>query len=158
MAEKLSKNSSGYSKRQLVFEKLTAGTFEVRWCLKSSFLPLIGKLLPSDTITISKSADRVAIRFTVAEVKKVYFSRRPTVILFDFGTAEEDSLTPYSIYMIDEKSARYCCLSRKFTLEEKKKVLTAMIANQKKRLRQTDDMFADRKFVKRKDLGKGKVR
>lgn len=156
--QKLLRSDIRTSKRQLIFEKLGNCTFSVKWCLKSSFLPLIGKLLPSDTIQITKWDNRVAIKFTVNEVKKLYFTRRPTTILFDFSVQDKDSLTAYNIYLIDEKTHKYCCLNSKFTLDEKKMILTAMITNQKKRLKQTDNIFADRRFVKRKQLGGGAIR
>ena len=64
----------------------------VRWCIKSSFIPLVGKLLPSDDIEVTKAGETVSIRFSVHKVKKFGYSRRFTRIVFDFAAARADCL------------------------------------------------------------------
>ena len=74
-------------KRELVFGKLLDGSISIRWCIKSSIIPFVGKLMPNDDIEIVKTGNRVQIRFSVHNVKKFTYSRRNTIIVFDFGQA-----------------------------------------------------------------------
>lgn len=125
-----------------MFDKLPDGTFVLQWYIKSSIIPFVGKLLPHDTITITKKGKRVLISFSVHKVKKFSFNRRKTTILFDFGAKHEDSLQGYGMWLVDDQTARACLLNKKFNLAEKKRILTGMVTHKNKRVKQNEgDLF-----------------
>lgn len=102
----------------------------------------MGKFLPSDTITISKQGKRVVIRFTVHKMKKFSFSRRPTIIIFDFANKPKNCLHPYAMWLVDEQTQQVCLLNKKFDLVEKKFILTGMVTHKNKRIKQNEgDVF-----------------
>lgn len=154
--EKL-ENKRTLTKRQLIFERLLDCSVEIKWYLKSSFLPLVGKLLPSDTIRISKQGSRVLISFSICKVKKVSFSRHQTSILLDFGVQDDSFLNPYAMYIIDHPNKQFAVLNEVFSLEEKKEVLRGMMANKKTKLKQKADLL-DNCTVKKTNNKDGTVK
>ena len=149
-------NKKVLTKRQFVFDRLLDSSIEIKWYLKSSYIPLVGKLLPSDTIRILKQGNKVLISFSICKVKKVSFSRHSTSVLFDFGEQDESLLTPYTMYLIDHPGKRYAILNEKFSLDEKKEILRAMVMNKKTKLKQKGDLLQNSK-IKRKDNKDGSI-
>ena len=121
---------------------------DIRWSIKSSFIPFIGKFLPADSIRISKKGDLVMISFTVLKVKKFSFNRRPTTVIFDFSEQPSDSLTSYGLYLLDHQTKTICSLSKQFSLPEKKLILKGMILNKPKKVKQNEgDLFKNKDFI-----------
>lgn len=148
-------------KRQFIFDKLQDGIFEIKWSIKSSIMPsFVTGWLPHDTIKILKNRNQVSIHFSVHKIKKLGYSRSPSILLFDFTPSDHnpDSLTNYNLYLIDEATKRICNLSKKFNLEEKKLILTAMITHKNKRVRQNEgDLFKKNNPVEFKGAGTDKM-
>jgi hypothetical protein len=157
--EKLKASQTPSLKRQLVFEKMGDVSMDIRWSIKSSFIPFIGKFLPTDSIRISKKGDLVMISFSVIKVKKFSFNQRPTTVVFDFSEQSSDSLTAYSIYLVDHQSNTICDLSKSFSLPEKKLILKGMIMNKLKKVKQNEgDHFKNKDFINTNPKGPDQVK
>ena len=131
----------------------------LHWSIKSSFIPFIGKFLPSDSVRICKKGDLVMISFTVLKVKKFSFSRRPTTLVFDFSEQPEDSLTAYGLYLVDHQTNSICSLNKQFSLPEKKLILRGMITNKLKKVKQNEgDLFKNKDFVDSNPKGPNQVK
>lgn len=148
----LRKNSDLSSKISTASESMSDSTINVKWWI-SSYIPFIGKLLPSDQITIVRRQHQIVISFSVHKIKKFGFNRRPTKIVIDTERRPENCLNEYGLYLVDETTNTYTVLNKKFSLEEKKQIITGMILNRKKRLKQKEgDLFRSDKFVKTEKL------
>lgn len=144
----LKKHSDISSKISTASESMSNSTIKIKWWI-SSYIPFIGKLLPNDVITIEKRNNQIVLSFTVHKVKKFGFNRRPTKIVIDMDHRPEECLNEYGLYLVDETTQTLTVLNKKFNLEEKKQIITGMIVNRKKRLKQNvGDLFRSDKFVK----------
>jgi hypothetical protein len=136
---------------------MSNSTIRIKWWI-SSLIPFIGKLLPHDTITIVKRNHQIIVSFTVHKIKKLSFNRRATTLIIDMEKKPEHCLNEYGLYLVDETTNRMTVLNKRFSLEEKKQIITGMIVNRKKRLKQAEgDLFRSGNFIKTEKLNRDEL-
>lgn len=102
---------------------------ELKWCVKSRYIPLFSKLCPNDVLKIYKHGNSVRIDFNKIKSKGYNFITRKHTLLIILNEKLRSNcmLIPFEIYLLDHSTNSYCVLSKVFNYSEKMKIIESSL-------------------------------